>query len=93
MDTIEKNLAQSAISATTTLTSEMNPDTSCECSWRRVSNAMGPAAVPLSATLINDGDIDIVVSNAGQKAYVLRNDGGNRGNWIRIENPRQEIKS
>src|SRR6266702_1242274 len=33
----------------------------------------------------NDGDIDIVVSNAGQKAYVLRNDGGNRGNWIRIE--------
>jgi hypothetical protein len=33
----------------------------------------------------NDGDIDIVVSNAGQKAYVLGNDGGNRGNWIRIE--------
>jgi hypothetical protein len=33
----------------------------------------------------NDGDIDIVVSNAGQKAYVLRNDGGNRGHWIRIE--------
>jgi len=33
----------------------------------------------------NDGDIDLVVSNAGQKAYVLRNDGGNRGNWIRIE--------
>jgi len=33
----------------------------------------------------NDGDIDLVVSNAGQKAYMLRNDGGNRGNWIRIE--------
>ena len=33
----------------------------------------------------SDGDIDVVVSNAGQKAYVLRNDGGNRGNWIRIE--------
>jgi enediyne biosynthesis protein E4 len=33
----------------------------------------------------NDGDIDVVVSNAGQKAYVLRNDGGNRGNWIMIE--------
>src|SRR4029077_718598 len=28
---------------------------------------------------------DVVVSNAGQKAYVLRNDGGNRRNWIRIE--------
>jgi len=33
----------------------------------------------------NDGDIDVVVSNAGQKGYVLRNDGGNRGNWIGIE--------
>jgi hypothetical protein len=33
----------------------------------------------------NDGDLDIVVSNVGQKAYVLRNDGGNRSNWIRIE--------
>ncbi len=33
----------------------------------------------------NDGDIDVVVSNAGQKAYMLRNDGGNRNNWIGIE--------
>jgi hypothetical protein len=33
----------------------------------------------------NDGDTDIVVSNVGQKAYVLRNDGGNRKNWIAIE--------
>src|SRR5271165_4400337 len=33
----------------------------------------------------NDGDVDIVVSNLGQKAYVLRNDGGNRNNWIGIE--------
>jgi enediyne biosynthesis protein E4 len=33
----------------------------------------------------NDGDIDIVVSNLGQKAYLLRNDGGNRNNWIGIE--------
>jgi hypothetical protein len=33
----------------------------------------------------NDGDIDVVVSNVGQKAYVLRNDGGNRKNWIGIE--------
>ena len=32
----------------------------------------------------NDGDTDIVVSNAGQKAYVLRNEGGNRKNWIEI---------
>jgi hypothetical protein len=33
----------------------------------------------------NDGDIDIAVSNVGQKAYVLRNDGGNRKNWIGIQ--------
>ncbi len=33
----------------------------------------------------NDGDVDIVVSNLDQKAYVLRNDGGSESNWIRIE--------
>jgi hypothetical protein len=33
----------------------------------------------------NDGDVDVVVSNAGQKAYVLRNDGGNRNHWIGVE--------
>jgi hypothetical protein len=33
----------------------------------------------------NDGDVDVVVSNLGQKAYVLRNDVGNRNNWIGIQ--------
>jgi hypothetical protein len=33
----------------------------------------------------NDGDIDIVVSNLGQTAYLLRNDGGNGKNWIGID--------
>ncbi|MDQ6705473.1 MAG: CRTAC1 family protein [Acidobacteriota bacterium] len=32
----------------------------------------------------NDGDIDIVVANVNQKAYVLRNEGGNRNGWIGI---------
>ena len=33
----------------------------------------------------NDGDLDIVVSNSGQTADYLRNDGGNRaGNWIQL---------
>jgi hypothetical protein len=32
----------------------------------------------------NDGDVDVIVSNVGQKAYVLRNDGGNRRNWLGI---------
>jgi hypothetical protein len=34
--------------------------------------------------LDNDGDIDVVVSNVGQQAFVLRNDGGNRRNWLGI---------
>ncbi len=34
--------------------------------------------------LDNDGDIDVVLSNVGQKAVVLRNDGGNRNNWLTI---------
>ena len=34
--------------------------------------------------LDNDGDVDIVVSNVGQHALVLRNDGGNRANWLGI---------
>jgi enediyne biosynthesis protein E4 len=35
--------------------------------------------------LDNDGDIDIVVSNVGQPAFVLRNDGGNRNQWLSIK--------
>ena len=34
--------------------------------------------------LDNDGDIDAVVSNVGQQAMVLRNDGGNRQHWLGI---------
>lgn len=34
--------------------------------------------------LDNDGDIDVVFSNVGQPAVVLRNDGGNRRNWIAL---------
>jgi hypothetical protein len=34
--------------------------------------------------LDNDGDVDVVVSNVGQQAVVLRNDGGNRRNWLVI---------
>jgi hypothetical protein len=34
--------------------------------------------------LDNDGDTDIVVSNVGQPAFVLRNEGGNRGNWLMV---------
>ena len=34
--------------------------------------------------LDNDGDVDAVVSNVGQPAIVLRNDGGNRQHWLGI---------
>jgi hypothetical protein len=34
--------------------------------------------------LDNDGDVDVVVSSVGQRALVLRNDGGNRRNWLGI---------
>jgi len=35
--------------------------------------------------LDDDGDLDVVVSNVGQRALVLRNDGGNRRGWIGLE--------
>jgi hypothetical protein len=33
----------------------------------------------------NDGDIDIAVANVNQKAYILRNDGGNRRAWLGLK--------
>ena len=32
----------------------------------------------------NDGDTDLVVANNGQGAQLLRNDGGNRKNWLQV---------
>jgi hypothetical protein len=34
--------------------------------------------------LDKDGDIDVVINNLDSHALVLRNDGGNRGNWLGI---------
>ena len=31
-----------------------------------------------------DGDLDVVVTTTNGRAYVLRNDGGNAGNWLRL---------
>ncbi|MCI0622613.1 MAG: CRTAC1 family protein [Acidobacteria bacterium] len=32
----------------------------------------------------NDGDLDLVVSNSGQRATLIRNEGGNRNHWIAV---------
>ncbi len=33
----------------------------------------------------NDGDLDIIVSNCGQKPILMRNDGGNTNRWIAVK--------
>jgi hypothetical protein len=35
--------------------------------------------------LDNDGDVDVVVANLTTPAYILRNDGGNKNNWIGLD--------
>jgi enediyne biosynthesis protein E4 len=32
-----------------------------------------------------DGDLDLLLTQSGREAVLLRNDGGNRGNWLQIE--------
>ncbi|HET9832743.1 MAG TPA: CRTAC1 family protein [Vicinamibacterales bacterium] len=36
------------------------------------------------ADIDNDGDLDLLITNNGQDAELLRNDGGNRGNWLQV---------
>jgi len=41
----------------------------------------------------NDGDMDILVCNLNDYARLLRNDGGNRHNWLKVEVKRANGKS
>ena len=36
------------------------------------------------ADIDNDGDLDLLITNNGQDAELLRNDGGNRSNWLQV---------
>jgi hypothetical protein len=33
----------------------------------------------------NDGDLDVLISNNGEAPVLLRNDGGNRNNWLGVQ--------
>ena len=41
----------------------------------------------------NDGDLDIALSNSGGRAVLMRNEGGNRNNWIAIQARGRESNS
>lgn len=59
--------------------------------FQDVTKQLGPdlvdARVSRSAAFAdydNDGDIDVLVTNSGDRPQLLRNDGGNRNHWLEI---------
>ena len=61
-------------------------------SYKNVSAQSGPvfskdfpARGMTVADYDNDGDIDVLVSNNGEPPLLLRNEGGNRNNWVGLQ--------
>lgn len=59
--------------------------------FENVSNKLGPdlqrprvSRGAAAADFDNDGDLDILVSNNGQRPQLFRNDGGNANHWLEI---------
>jgi len=59
--------------------------------FEKVSEQLGPDFMKPTvgrgsavADYDNDGDLDIAVANRGEDAQLLRNDGGNRNNWLEV---------
>jgi len=59
--------------------------------FREIGETVGLRALPIHSARAaaycdydNDGDLDIVVSNIDEVPQVLRNDGGNRENWLEM---------
>ena len=90
--------------STTPATFSRRPDTrSASCSFTTTAAAASPtsrqapgpgfALERVSRTIVagdvdNDGDLDLLVTNNGQAANLLRNDGGNRGNAVLVQSDR-----
>ena len=60
--------------------------------FQDVSKAMGPGITARHSSrgcafgdYDNDGDIDVVVNNMNEIPSLLRNDGGNNNNWIKVK--------